>query len=70
MEPVRADEVIERAAMRARLASRALEGAADDLFLASRRGAPVNGGGMRVELEVTRVETLAAEIEALRSAAV
>jgi hypothetical protein len=64
------DSSIERAAKRVAWASLALDQAADDLFRAGRRGAPVNGAGTNLEHEATRIEQLAVEVEALQAVAV
>src|SRR5438046_2786189 len=51
------DEQIARAAQRVAWASRACEEAADDLFRAARRGLLVNGPGMHLEAEASRLES-------------
>jgi hypothetical protein len=63
------DPSIERAAERVASASRALDAGADDLKAAARRGVLVNGAGMQLEDEASRLEKLAAEVEALQAVA-
>jgi hypothetical protein len=56
---------VNRAAQRVELASRALEHASGDLYIARHEGLPVADSGEREEAEAHRIELLAEEIAKL-----